>query len=76
MEQPVLALTTVHNLGVKNWQADINCQWLHPGPFATGRRGQIDILASRFNNMLDRFVTRSSNPQAFTLDAQVTPWDQ
>lgn len=50
----------------------------HPEVFQTlyPKWGTPDLLASGFNHKLDRLLTRSSDPSAFTVYALVFPWHQ
>lgn len=78
-------LSTGHIPRVENWQADFSShQQLDSGewPFPLEifhslclLRGMPDVnlLASRFNHKLYRFVPRSRNPQTFGVDALVSP---
>lgn len=83
----VPALSAVHIPGVENWIADYlsretidQGEWsLHPEVFQliVARWGlpDIDLMASRHNRKVQRFVARSLDPQAHAVDALVIPWD-
>ena len=85
-EGSVLALSAVYIPGVQNWQADFLSrttldpgEWsLHPEVFQNlcqkWGTPEVDLLASRLNRKVPRFVARSKDPWADASDALVAPW--
>lgn len=87
-ERHVPALSAIYIPGVENWQADyLSRQVLDPGEWSLhpetfrllclrwGTPG-VDLLASRINRKVPRFVSRTRDPWADASDALVAPGDQ
>ncbi|XP_073430315.1 sex comb on midleg-like protein 2 isoform X4 [Dendrobates tinctorius] len=87
-EKNRVVISAVHIPGVENWAADFLSrqgvaagEWsLHPEIFQQicQRWGtpDVDLMASRENAKVLRFVARSLDPQAIAADALVLPWNQ
>lgn len=74
-------LSAIYTPGVVNWQAScLSHQCLHPEIFLMLSQkwgtSTVDMVASRFNKTLDRFIGRSRNPMAFAVEARVVNWSQ
>lgn len=76
----MLSLSAVHIPTIEKWAMNFpSHQQLNPGEWAIQKfvwaTPDLDLLASRFTKKLDRLVSRTSDPQAFSVDGLVTPWD-
>ena len=87
-ENHVPCISAIFIPGVDNLQADfLSRQTLSPGEWSLHpqifqvicqRWGMpdVDVMASRFNKKLDRFMSRTRDPMACGADALVCPWHQ
>ena len=81
-----LILSTSHIPGQQNFAADflsrgnyLPSEWsFHPSVFQCIIRGlvslQVDLFASSFSHLLPRYGAKTSDPNAWALDAFSTPW--
>lgn len=87
-EAHVPCISAIFIPGVDNWQADFLSrqqmspgEWsLHPEVFQVICRKwgtpEVDVMASRFNAKVAKFVSRTRDPLACGTDALVCPWHQ
>ncbi|KAE8576050.1 hypothetical protein XENTR_v10004031 [Xenopus tropicalis] len=79
-------LSAIYIPGVENWEADyLSRQTMDPGEWSlktivflalTLRWGtpEVDVMASRTNHKVPRYLARTRDPRAESIDAMTTPW--
>lgn len=72
-EVHIPALSALHCPGIENCETNVSVvsSWaLHPEVFKVGDGTKdVELLKSRFNTKLERFVSRTGDPRMFVVDA-------